>query len=52
MDRDELKKALDYFENDEFVNAKEILQAQIKNSKEEFLKNKLGLKDKKEVKEP
>ena len=50
IDRDEIKKALDFFENDKFVDAKEILQTQITNAKDEYLKTTLGLKgDEKEV---
>lgn len=45
MDNEAIKQALDHFENDEFVNAKEILQDQINKSKNEFFKDKLGLKE-------
>jgi hypothetical protein len=43
MDREAIKKALDNFENDEFTNAKEILQKEIKAAKFDFLKKKLDL---------
>jgi hypothetical protein len=45
MNIESIKKALDHFENDEFVNAKEILQKEIHTHKNEWLKNKLGLKN-------
>ena len=45
MDREAIKKAIDNFENDEFTNAKEILQQEIKTAKNDFLKNKLGLRN-------
>lgn len=44
VDSEQIKKALDHFENDEFVDAKEILQGEIKKSKFDFLKDKLELK--------
>jgi hypothetical protein len=44
IDTEKIKKALDHFENDEFVDAKEILQQEIKKAKNEFVKNKLELK--------
>lgn len=43
MDTDKIKKALDHFENDEFVDAKEILQQEIHGRRNEFLKDKLDL---------
>lgn len=43
MDEKEIKGALDAFERDDFVTAKEILSTQIKNTKNDYLKNKLGL---------
>ena len=43
MDTEAIKKALDHFENDEFVDAKEILQQEIYARKNDFLKDKLGL---------
>ena len=44
MDQDKVKKALDHFENDEYVDAKEILSKEIKGGVETHLKDKLGLK--------
>ena len=44
IDNEQIKKALDHFENDEFVDAKEILQKEILKAKNAHLKNKLELK--------
>lgn len=44
VDNEQIKKALDHFENDEFVDAKEILQKEILRAKNDHLKNKLDLK--------
>jgi len=43
MDEKEIKSALDFFEDDDFLSAKEKLRGQILKAKNEFLKNKLGL---------
>lgn len=43
MDREKIRKALDHFENDEFVDAKEIIQQEIQGKRDVFLKDKLGL---------
>lgn len=43
MDEKNVKAALDSFERDDFISAKEILAAEIKKSKYDYLKNKLGL---------
>lgn len=45
VSNDEIRKALDHFENDEFVDAKEVLQQQIKGAIGQHLKNKLNLKN-------
>jgi hypothetical protein len=45
IDKDNIKKALDHFENDEYIEAKEILSKEISNHKNEWLKDKLELKD-------
>lgn len=45
IDMEQIKKALDHFENDEFVDSKEVLQKEIKKAKNDFLKNKLELKN-------
>ena len=43
MDRDKIRKALDHFENDEFVDAKDIIQQEIAGKRDVFLKDKIGL---------
>ena len=43
VDNEQIKKALDHFENDEFVDAKEILQKEILKAKNSHLKDKLDL---------
>lgn len=43
VDQDLVKKALDAFEDDEFTDAKEILQGEIRKARDEFLKGKLGI---------
>lgn len=45
MDKENIKKALDHFENDEFVDAKEILTKEIQSKRDDFVKDKVGLKD-------
>jgi len=45
MDKENIKKALDHFENDEFVDAKEILTKEIQGKRDDFVKDKVGLKD-------
>lgn len=45
MDKENIKKALDHFENDEYVDAKEILTKELQGKRDEFVKDKLGLKD-------
>ena len=45
MDQEKVRKALDHFENDEYVDAKDILQQEIQTSRDSFLKDKLGLKN-------
>jgi len=44
MDQEKVRKALDHFENDEFVDAKEILSQEIQGNRDAHLRNKLGLK--------
>jgi hypothetical protein len=44
MDRDKIRKALDHFENDEYVDAKDIIKQEIAGKRDVFLKDKLGLK--------
>ena len=45
IDTEKIRDALDHFENDEFVDAKEKLSTEISRAKDEFLKKKLELKD-------
>ena len=44
MDKEQIKKALDHFENDEFSLAKDILTKEIQKKRDEHLKDKLELK--------
>ena len=43
INRDNIKKALDAFEDDDFVSSKEILQKEISGRKNEWMQEKLGL---------
>lgn len=43
VDKEKIKKALDDFENDDFVSSKEKLKDEIKKAKEEYVKDKTGL---------
>jgi hypothetical protein len=52
IDTEKIKDALDNFENDKFVDAKEILSTEINRAKNDFLKDKLELKDWGKVEEP
>ena len=45
MDDRVIKAALDSFENDDFLHAKELVQGQIKQARNDFIKSKLGLKN-------
>lgn len=45
IDKKVIRKALDSFEEDDFVSAKEILKPEVKKAKEDFLVKKLELKD-------
>jgi hypothetical protein len=40
-----IKKALNHFENDEYVEAKDIISKEVSTYKDEWLKNKLELKN-------
>lgn len=44
MDKEKIKKAIDHFQNDEYTDAKEIISKEIETKKNEYLKDKLGLK--------
>jgi hypothetical protein len=43
MDQEAIKKALDFFEEDKFSDAKEIMQKEIRTARDEFLTDKLGI---------
>jgi hypothetical protein len=45
MDRAKIRKALDHFENDQFVDAKDIISQEIAGKRDVFLKDKLGLQN-------
>lgn len=45
MDRAAIRKALDHFENDEYVDAKEIISKEIAGKRDVFLQNKIELKN-------
>jgi len=44
MNKEEVRKAFDSFENDDFVGSREILKKEIGNTVNTYLKDKLGLK--------
>ncbi len=44
VDSKEIKKAIDSFENDDFISSKEIISKEIRKAKNEFIKDKLELK--------
>lgn len=43
MDKKAIRKALDHFENDEYVDAQDIIKQEITGKRDVFLKDKLGL---------
>jgi hypothetical protein len=43
VDTEVVKQALDNFENDEYVKAKELLRAQLRKAKNDYLAKELGL---------
>lgn len=45
MDKEKIKKALDHFENDEYVDAKDIITKEIQDKRDSFVKDKTGLKN-------
>lgn len=45
MDKEQIRKALDHFENDKFMDAKTIIAKEIETKRNDYLKDKLGLKD-------
>lgn len=44
VDSEQIRKALDHFENDEFTDSKEILRKEFSKAKNDFVVDKLGLK--------
>lgn len=48
MDKEQIKKALDSFEDDKFSDAKDILKKEIQDKRDEFLIDKLGLEKEEE----
>lgn len=46
MDTEKIRKALDHFEDDEFTDAKEILQQEIRDARDKYLDTKLDLDEK------
>ena len=52
MDREKIRKALDHFENDEYVDAKDIIAKEIAGTRDVFLKDKLGLQNDFNVTDP
>lgn len=51
MDKEQVKKALDAFENEKYSDAKDILKKEIQDAKNDFIKDKLGidLKEEEEI---
>lgn len=45
IDNTEIKKALDNFEEDDFLKSKDIIKAQIKGAVSDYFKDKLELKN-------
>lgn len=45
MDPKVIKAAIDSFENDDFLHAKELVQGQVRQARNDFIKSKLGLKN-------
>ena len=51
MDKEQIKKALDAFEDEKYSDAKDILKKEIQDAKNDFIKDKLDidLKEEEEV---
>ena len=51
MDKEQIKKALDAFEEEKYSDAKDILKKEINIAKNDFIKDKLGidLKEEEEI---
>lgn len=45
VDKENIKRALDAFESDEYVDAKDILKKEIRTARNEYLGSKLKLKN-------
>ena len=45
MNKKNIKMALDYFENDKYTDARDLLIKEIRAKRSEYLKEKLGLKN-------
>ena len=43
MDKDKIRKAIDSFEEDKFSDSKDILSGEIRNTRDTYIKDKLGL---------
>jgi hypothetical protein len=52
VDNEQIKGALDKFEADDYISAKEIIRNQVVDARDAYLKDKLGLKGPKEEKKP
>ncbi len=52
VDREKIKSALDSFEKDDFVTAKDIIKAEIKGSINDYFKDRLELKNDLETRQP
>ena len=50
VDNKEIKKALDNFEEDDFIKSKDIIKAQVKGAVSDYFKDKLELKNDLELK--
>ena len=44
IDQEKIKDALSSFENDKFLDSKDVLSGEIKATRDSYLKKKLGLK--------
>jgi len=45
MDKEQIKKAFDEFEDENYIDAEETLKDQLKQAKNDFLKDKLDLEN-------
>jgi len=49
MDKEQIKKAIDSFEADNFVDSREILQKEIQSTRDAYIHDKLGLRDETDI---